>query len=455
MVITGQQLGLFGGPLYTIYKAATAIRLAREAARKSGRPVVPMFWLADEDHDWDEVRVATILRDGGHRRIELPAEGTRQPVGRRTVDEHVGKALDHLEDVLPGTVHTEAVLAALRRCYAPGSTHRDAFARWLATLFHGTGLVLISADEPRLKRLTTPVLRREIEDPQGTFATLLDAGRALDQAGFHQQVTIAPGNLFLLSDEGRLSLDPLEGGTFRLRGTNRDFTAEDLLDLLESEPELFSPNVVLRPVMEDALLPVIAYVGGPGEIAYYAQLRGVYAAFGVPMPVVYPRAGLTIIEPRVRRALDALGLAIEDIGNGSEEVIEALHRQQAMALDGTGLVEAFAAARQRIEEVASSVRDPVEALDPTLARSAETTRVRLQQDLDSLERKVVRAQKRQHAEIRARLDRIAAHLMPDGRPQERVLSPVHFANRLGLDFAQRLTEVLSLDTSEHQVIEVV
>lgn len=449
-VLTGQQLGLFGGPLLTLYKAVTAIQLARRLAEETGRPVAPVFWLASEDHDWEEVRRATVPGDASPVDVALPPSGSREPVGRRRVDEAVLAALDALEAALRPTEFSPGVLAALRTAYRPGTTHTEAFGRWLAHLFAGTGLLLVSPDDPALKRLAAPVLRAELEDPAATLGALLEAGRVLEAAGFHQQVTPLPGQLFLMEPEGRLALDPEPGGGFVLRGTGRRLARADVQALLEAEPERFSPNVVLRPIVQDALFPTAAYVGGPGEVAYHAQLGGVYDRFGVPRPAMALRASVTLVEARVRRALERLGLALEELTADPEH----LHRRLALARSPLDVEGAFARAARALDAVVDALRPVAQGADPTLGRSAEAFRAALHKELAALETKVVRAEKRNHDALREALDRARGHLFPKGRLQERVLSPVYYLAKYGPDLAVRLVDGLAPETDRHQVVEL-
>lgn len=448
-VVTGQQLGLFGGPLYTLYKAVTTVQLARRLTERTGRAVAPVFWMAGEDHDFEEVRAATLLRGGAPVRIALPASEERTPVGRRRLGEEAEAAVAALAEALRPTAFTPGILEAVGAAYRPGVPMREAFALLMAHLFAETGLVLMSSDDARLKRLVAPVFRAEIEGYEETHARLEAVGRELEAEGFHEQVAPMPVNLFLMEPEGRFTPDP-EAGAFVLRGLGRRFSKGDLLALLEAEPERFSPNVVLRPIVQDLLLPTAAYVAGPGEAAYFAQLRPVYERFGVPMPVVYPRASVTLIEASVERTLARFGLAPADLA----EDLEALHRRIALARAGHDVEAAFAEAARALDAVADDLRPVAEAADPTLGPSAEALRARLHNELRDLEARIARAEKRKHDEARAQLEAAQASLYPGGSPQERVLSPLYLANRYGPDIASRLAEGLSLDTSEHQVIEL-
>ncbi len=448
-VVTGQQLGLFGGPLYTVYKAATAVRLARRLADETGRPVVPVFWLAGEDHDFDEVRATLLLSGNDPARIELPASDDRTPVGRRVLGDEIGAATDALEAALRPTEFTERLMAAVRDAYGPGQTMRDAFAALMQHLFAGTGLVFISPDDARLKRLGADVFRQEIERWAETLERLESASAALDDAGFHRQVTPLPVNLFLMEDEGRFTLDP-DGDGFALRGLGRRYAKGDLLALLDAEPERFSPNVVLRPVLEARLLPTAAYVAGPGEASYYAQLRGVYDLFDVPMPVVFPRASLTLVEGKVQKILERYGLTVADLGGD----LEALWQRVALDRSAHDLDGAFGEAASHIHQAVNALKPVVAGVDPTLGKSAEATRAGLQKELDALKDRAVRAEKRNHEVVRDQLGKAAAGLYPTGGLQERTLSALYFLNKYGPDLVARWLGGLSLDTSEHQVLEL-
>ena len=450
-VVTGQQLGLFGGPLYTVYKAVTALQLAARLEQEAGRPVIPVFWLAGEDHDYDEVRATAVLSGNEPVRIALPESDARTPVGRRTLGDAIAAAADEAEAALRPTEFTPELMAALRDAWQPGRAWRDAFARWMAWLFRGTGLVLCTSDDARLKRLAAPAFKQEVEGYAETHRRLEAVGEALGAAGFHQQVTPLPVNLFLLEPEGRFTLDPEPGGDgFTLRGLDRRFSRADLLDLLEQAPERFSPNVVLRPVVEGHLFPTVAYVAGPGEASYYAQLGPVYEAFGVPMPVVYPRASVTLVEGKVQKVLDRYGLTAADLDGD----LEGLHRRLVLAEAEHDVEAAFGDAARQLHEAVNGLKPVAQAADPTLAKSAEATRAALQHELDALKQKVVRAEKRSHDQVRAQLEKAQAGLFPTGRPQERVLSPLYVLNKYGLDLVPRLVAGLPTDTTAHQIVEL-
>ncbi len=446
-VVTGQQLGLFGGPLYTVYKAATAVRLARQISKETGQSVVPVFWMAGEDHDFDEVRSTLVLDGNNPVRVALPASEDRTAVGRRVLGDEITETVAALEAALRPTEFTPGLMQAVRDAYRPGATMRDAFAELMQSLFAGSGLVFISPDDARLKRLVATIFRQEIEHHAETLDRLEATSAELERAGFHQQVTPMPVNLFLMEDEGRFTLDP-EGDGFALRGLDRSYSKDELLALLDAEPERFSPNVVLRPIIEDQLLPTAAYVAGPGETSYYAQLSGVYDLFGVPMPVVYPRASVTLVESKVQKVLERYDLTVADLG----EDLDVLHRRLVLDLSEHEVEGAFGEAAKQLHEAINALKSVAAGVDPTLGKSTEATRAALQKELAGLKDRVVRAEKRNHDVMRDQLEKAIAGLYPTGALQERILSPLYVLNKYGPDLIARWIEGLDLDTTEHQVI---
>jgi len=453
-VVTGQQLGLFGGPLYTVYKAVTAVQLARRMSEETGRPVVPVFWMAGEDHDFDEVRATVVLSGNDPVRIALPPDDARTPVGRRVFGEEIAETVEALTEALRETEFSPELMETVRAAYRPGATMRDAFAGLMRHLFAGSGLVFCSPDDARLKRLAADVFRQEVERHDETLERLTATSGELEAADFHQQVTPLPVNLFLMEDEGRFTLDPAEGGGFELRGLDRSYSKSELLELLEAEPERFSPNVVLRPIVEDRLLPTAAYVAGPGETSYYAQLGGVYDAFGVPMPVVYPRASVTLVESKVQKVLDQYDLAVDDFG----EDIDALLRRLVIELSEHDVEGVFGEATRQLHEIINTLKPVATDVDATLGKSAEATRAALQNELADFKDRVVRAEKRNHDIVRGRLEKAASGLYPTGSLQERTLSPLYALNKYGPLVTRWIGPStgsgLDLDTTAHQIVEL-
>ena len=447
-IVTGQQLGLFGGPLYTLYKTITAIQLAQRVSELAGRPAVPVFWLEGEDHDYDEISHVGFFKGNTPFQVTLEAEKTGGPVGRLTVGQGVEGVLQELEELLPPTEFRDDLLSTLRRSYAPGHTHRRAFASWMRLLFAGTGLVFVSPDDARLKALAVPLFEGEIRDYKGSLAVLSAQSERL--AGpFHVQVTPQPVNLFTIENGGRCAIDPAADG-FAIRGTGVVRTAEHLLDQLRADPTAFSPNVAFRPLMQDLLLPTAAYVAGPGEIAYFAQFRTLYQHVGIPMPVVYPRASVLLVENKVQKVLDRYELSPTDLAGDRERLFKRL----ALESSDVDIAGGFDAASASVNEAVNALKSLAGSVESTLEKSAESLRAGLAKEIGRFRGRVVKAEKRAHEQIDLQLQKAQANLFPDNAPQERFLSPLYFLNKYGPGFVGQLFDQLSLDTSEHQIISV-
>ncbi len=445
VVVTGQQLGLFGGPLYTFYKALTAVKLAEQLARETGRSVAPIFWLADEDHDYAEVHATTLPNGAEPIRVAyedgLLPEMNRGPVGRIVLGERMGTTVDQLFAAFPQAPDW------VREVWRPGELWRDAFAHTLRGLTKGTGLVFVSADDARLKRLAAPIFRREIGSWSDSFDKLAVATDGLVNDGFHVQVKPGPVNLFLFSGDGeRLPIDP-DGDGFVLRGTRERFSREELLDLVEAHPVRFSPNVVLRPVMQDTLLPTAAYVAGPGEIAYFAQLKPIYEVFGVPMPVIYPRASLTLVSGKLQRFLDEYGLELPDL----KEDIHELHRRLTLERSDAGLYGQFADAARQARALVEVLKPIATSVDSSLDKAVEAAQAKVEKALTRLEAKTIRAEKRNQHVILERLERLVGELMPGGVPQERVMCALMLLRQLT---PGELLATLVDETLVHHFVEI-
>ena len=457
-VVTGQQLGLFAGPLYTIWKARSAVRLAARLTEETGRPAVPVFWLADEDHDFAEIQQATFAVGEAVRHVPYddgrPPEADRGPVGRMVLEEAAtDAALRQLADALPAGPQREEALRLAQDAYVPGRTMRDAFAALFRALV--PDIVLMSADDARLKRLAAPLFVREATAWPDTLARLDERSEALAAAGFHIQVTPTPVNLFVMSDDARTPLDPVEEGGFVRRGLEEELSAEDLLARIDADPASISPNVVLRPLLQDTLLPTAAYVAGPGEAAYFAQLGPVYEAFGVSMPVIEPRLSLTLVEPGVAKVLDRYGLSVPDLGAGAVDAQQRLHALwRRLALDATDLdLDAtFAAATSAALAAVDALEPVVEEVDGSMASAVAAARRKVEKALASLATKTVRVEKRHHDDVRARLARAQAALWPDGALQERSLGPLGVVARHGAHALTELADAVPLDATLHHVV---
>jgi bacillithiol biosynthesis cysteine-adding enzyme BshC len=452
-VVTGQQAGLFGGPLFTLLKAITALKLAERISREHQVPAVPVFWIDAEDHDWDEVRSCTVFDETlATRTVALPPAREPEPrrVADRRLDESVVASLDELAAVLPATEFRPELLEALRAIYAPGASPADAFAQQLERTLGDRGLVVFDASDAAAKPIVRDIFVRELSAPGETGRRAALAGESLVAHGYHTQVHASPDTvaLFLLDGARR----PIKRSDQHLAvdGDPADKRAvETLVEQARTHPERFSPNVLLRPIVQDTLFPTVCYVSGPNELAYLAQLGGVYEHFGVPMPLVYPRATATIVDSAAMRFLTKYNLPFEAFQAQDEAALNELLASQMPA----SVEQAFQDASHAIDNGMSRLAQSVPALDPTLAGAARSTHGRMQHDLQALRGKMIQAAKRRDETLRRQFTRTKALTFPSGRPQEREIGFVSFLNQFGPVLAERLQEALPLEPG-HWVITV-
>ncbi len=452
-VVTGQQVGILTGPLYTILKTLSTVQLADQLARETGRPVVPVFWLGGEDHDFEEICKVVVLRRNEPLDLRYTApphaeDDNTGPVGRITLGEEIDRIVARLEEILPPTDFKRSVMEIVRRSYRPGTTFSEAFALLLRALVDETGLIIMSSDDARLKRMAVPLYRKEFDDPEALTQSVHDVSGRLTSR-YHVQVQVTPSNLFFLNERGRFPID-LEDGAYRIRHHEERLTAAEVRAMLEEAPERFSPNVVLRPLTQDFLLPTAMYVAGPSEVAYFAQYRRAYEWAGIPMPLIYPRASVTIVESKVAKVLDKYGLAVGDF----EEDLDRLFQRVVVASMDVDVDELFSAASRHLHEAVNGVKPQLEGIDRTLSKAAEATRQALMEEFDKLRGKAVRLEKKNHEVVRDQLEKAQVNLYPGGTMQERAVSILYFLNKYGVGFVNELREVVSTDTTQHQVVEL-
>jgi bacillithiol biosynthesis cysteine-adding enzyme BshC len=438
-VVTGQQAGLFGGPLFTLLKALTALRLAERVRTEHRTPAVAIFWIDAEDHDWDEVKTCQVLdSDLAVRPIslgDLPG-ANQQPVARIQLDGSIGAALESLEQALQATEFTPQVLDELQRAYRAGSGMADAFATLLESLLGPRGLVVYDAADPGAKPLLATLFATEAEHPGRTSRLAAEAGAALEAAGYHAQVT---------PHDGSVALFHLNGAREPVREAGPRLAAEIL-----QHPERFSPNVLLRPIAQDALLPTVCYVAGPNELAYLAQLRRVYEAFGVPMPLVQQRTTATILDSNAMRFLSRHDFPLESLRARDEAALNALLESQLPRQVESSMDHAV----QSVEERLLDLSRHVVQIDPTLEGAVRSTRSRMQEDLKKLHGKIIQAAKRKDDTLRRQYHHARAQAFPDGHSQERQVASVYFVNKYGPGIVDRLNDELSLDMGLHWVVTI-
>ncbi|HZV91020.1 MAG TPA: bacillithiol biosynthesis cysteine-adding enzyme BshC [Candidatus Nitrosocosmicus sp.] len=451
-VVAGQQPGLFGGPLYTVYKALTCVHLARRVEEASGRPTVPIFWVASDDHDFDEVRKAWVTDGSGADPLllEYEAGGPHASFSRIRIGSAIEPVLAKLEEALGAAPDAGEIMARLKDAYAPGRAWAEAFARFMAGVVGPLGMIVFDPADAEAKRIALPVFEREVELGGRSAAVARDRGEALVRRGYHAQIARAGNelNLFWHGGAEREAVRVDEGGAFRAAGGQK-WTRQELLDAIRARPEDASPGVLLRPIVEDYLLPTAAYVGGPSEVAYWAQVYALYPLFDMAPPAIAPRAGATLLEPKVARTLNKFHLSWESLSGDVEVVI----REALRAILPERFRDVFQEERTKWSDGFRKIEEQVLAFDPSLKPAVITAHGRLEREIETLEKKLLHVWKRRQEESVQQIRRARAHLFPHGELQERIACYAGFASRHGAWLTERLMDA-TRDPGAHELVSL-
>ncbi|HUP89112.1 MAG TPA: bacillithiol biosynthesis cysteine-adding enzyme BshC [Longimicrobiales bacterium] len=446
-VSTGQQAGLFGGPLYTIYKTLSTIRLAAALEEKLGVTVAPLFWVAADDHDFAEVNHTYVIGgDNILHRIEIDGASEKTfSMNLHPLDASVGTAIGRLRSILPNDEISGEVLRWIEDAYVPGFSVAAAFKQLIESMFARFDLLVTSSADPVVKSLAAPVILRELEQSEQTEVAVGDQTDRLVAAGYHGQVTVRPGavNVLYEDDEGRDRL-MRDGDGWRLARTKRRFEKSELRDLLMLQPERFSPNVHLRPVVASAVFPTLAYVGGPAEISYFGQIGGLFAAHNVPMPLVAPRASMDIVEYKVQKVLDKFSLKVSDVQVPFNQLVSQVMRDELPA-DVTKTINGL---RDRITQSYDHLVSATHSIDPTLKGPLENTRNMSLKSLLDIDKKIVSHSKKKNEVGVDQLRKASASLFPEGVRQERSVNAVSYLTRYGAEFLDTLANRINIDLSK-------
>jgi bacillithiol synthase len=416
-VISGQQVGLFGGPLYSVLKAVSAIQMAKDLTNR-GVDAVPVFWLATEDHDLAEVNHTFVCADGALKKLASTSKGKNDaPVG----DVRFGDEITVLAEEFAGKLSDQSLAAIVRESYRSGETFGSAFGKMFARLFEQYGLILLDPLDSELHKLAAPLLRSAAEQAHELDVALLARGKQLRADGYHEQVKVTESSTLLFSlRNGQRSVIQVAGDDFML-GAQKVPRAE-LLKEVSEHPELFSANVLLRPVMQDYLLPTAVYFGGAAEVAYFAQVAVVYEKLLGRITPVMPRFSATVLSAGHQRLLQKYRLGMPDLFHGTEELQEKL---AATAL-AAPLQHELAAASDAIREHIAKLQGHLKSLDPTLVDAAARSGRKMQYQLSKIGRKAARAEARRNADLVSDASEILCELFPEKDLQERTLPGVYF-----------------------------
>lgn len=426
-VVTGQQAGLFSGPAYTIYKALTAAYAARRL-NEAGVRAVPVFWIATEDHDAAEVDHAWVF-DTRMRAVRLEAglEGEAgRPVGRVEIRRPPAGGL---AAALKGFLYADEVVALVEECYRPGLTFGEAFRRLLERLLAGYGLVFLDPLDPDVRRLAAPLLETAWKRRRELAGALIERGRELERAGYHTQVLVEENSsLFFV----------LEGGMRRRLE----------VDAAMPDPDRLSPNALLRPVMQDWLLPTAGYVGGPAELAYLAQSEVLYRELLGRMPVALPRAGFTLLDERSRALMDRYDISAGDCFHGAE----ALKARIAARLIPESLEGTFEDAAGEVRSSLDRLQGALSGFDPTLGAALAKSRAKISYQIEKIHRKTAREALRRNAQVEEAAEHLSRLVYPERRLQERLYSILPFLARHGLHVVDTVFAAIEDSRRDHIVL---
>ena len=453
-VVTGQQVGLFGGPMFAIYKALTAVKLAEEAS-SGGIDAVPIFWLATYDHDLAEVNHVSLPGPDGA--LQVLTTSSHDVPGAPVSAVHFGDEITPVVDQALVLLEETEAAQFLRESYRPGADLGTAFARLCAKIFADWGVVVLDPSDPELAHVAKPVYLSAVERAAELATALLERGSALERAGYHQQVKVTESSVLLFTTRNG-ARTPISRWTnpsateFMIDGeaAAEKLSQSELIAEVEKHPERFSPNVLLRPIVEDYLLPTLTYTGGAAEAAYFGQAGVVYEAILGRVTPILPRFSATLVEPKMQRLLEKHGLSITDVFEGPD----ALRKQIAAKHLPHDLQAAFDTAKYSFDSNFASVKEQLERLDKTLVDAAETARSKMQHQLEKLYSQAARAEAQKGELVSRHTETISEALYPNKGLQERTIGGLYFLARYGKDLLHQLYETIHSDCHDHQIVEL-
>ncbi|PGL70028.1 bacillithiol biosynthesis cysteine-adding enzyme BshC [Bacillus sp. AFS055030] len=456
VVIGGQQAGLLTGPLYSIHKIISIIQLAKKYEKDYGLTVVPVFWIAGEDHDIDEINHIHTIENNKVKKQTFYQKTTFSHAASRTEldQQDMKKWIDKIVKTFDETNYTKELLEELYAMIEQSTTYVDFFAKIIFKLFQKEGLVLIDADDPNVRKLESSLFNEMIQKQDIVRGVLKDTKSRLIKSGYHESLHISEQSihLFYHSNEGRQLLEVSENEeVFQTKNRNYQFSKHELIKIANEQPALLSNNVVTRPVMQEYLFPTLAFVGGPGEIAYWAELKDIFNLFNLEMPPVFLRHMFTIFERNIVSALDDFSLNIHDVLKYSLEEKKDEWIKNQVKLDYKAV---FSEAKQSLEELHKPLQDVTNKVTPNLKDFSIKNYLKIEEQILLLERKIEETILKQNEEQIEKWDRIICSISPNGKPQERTLNILYYINKYGFDFVHELCDLeLSWDYA-HQVVTI-
>lgn len=458
-VVTGQQVGLYTGPLYTILKSLTAIKLAKTLKSKfHDYNFIPVFWLEADDHDFDEANHVTIInRENELVRVGYPEQVAEEneeepkkslrPVGSLNFDSAINDINAQLRESLMQTDFSEKLFAKISEFYCEGNDFKTAFAQMMNWLLPEYGLIFIDPSDSEIKKLLTPIFEKELATHPRLCESVINTSAELEK-NYDLQVKPKVINLFFLHNENRLLIEPRDNNRFALRNSKKRFEQEELMNVLFESPQLFSPNVVLRPICQDYLLPTVAYVGGPAEISYFAQLKPAYHHYDITMPVIFPRVSASILENKINKFFTNFEVKFEEIFDENKLIAKIIDKISEIKLE-----DEFSKAQDEINRIFYELKNTTEAVDKSLVPTLESVKQKANQSIDIFKGKLANAQTKKNESVTSQIDKVTNNLFPNKNLQERVVNITYFLNKYDEHFIRQLSDEIDVNGFVHQVIE--
>src|SRR4030095_4278108 len=458
-IVTGQQVGLYTGPLYTILKTITIVKLAKSLKERFPQfNFIPVFWLESEDHDLDEANhVYLIDKQNELIRVGFDPEASgdddtvkknTSPVGSIKFGEMINSINEQLRSSLLDTDFKDKLMDKITSCYKEGNDYKTAFARMMNDVFKEQGVVFIDPGDAEVKRLLIPVFEKEITSSPRLCESIITTSAELEK-NYDLQVKPKVINIYYLHNDNRLLIEPRDGDKFALRNSKRRFEKDELLNALNEDPELFSPNVVLRPICQDYLLPTIAYAGGPGEISYFAQFKPAYKHYEITMPIIFPRASATIIEGKITKFMNNFNVKLEDIFHHNFLVSKVVDKLSEVKIE-----DEISKYSDEMNKIFYDMRNMTVKVDQTLLAAIDNMKEKTKQNLEHFKTKLINAQAKKSEATTTQIDKVTNNIYPNHNLQERVINIAYFLNKYDDAFMKKLFHEIDVLNFNHQVIEI-
>jgi len=448
-IFTGQQACLFGGPYLILLKAMAAVKYARRLERELSVPVIPIFWIAADDHDFQEVAAVDVFDEGGgvaRLQIDYGDLASSPPIGVLKYDDSIAREINRLKELLPDNEFKDRTLTPIAECYRPGEKIVDCFARYLLSILGEHAPILFSPYDEEFKKFVARFLAGSIDRHDEIKNTLAAADSALRRAGYHRQVEKADTAAHLFFHDPNRTAIHRDGERFVADA--QEFASAELKEAISSRPIDFSPDVFIRPLMQSHFFPAAAIIGGPAEVAYYAQMMPLFDTFDLVRPRIFARPSLTVVERRFEKLMDEHHVTLDDIAGDFEARINDIFSDTFPSR----LDESISRYRSGVMDGMDKLGEELEAYDPVLSGTVNHTRKKVDYLLNELAKKVFAAHKKKNKSDRDRLYRLRDNLFPRGAPAERSIAPAYFISRYGPRIVDFIFENMRLDETGHQLL---